>query len=243
MGEATIARLKGDEAALAEAQADIAERGRRMLKRRHEDVDAEDAPVIKKPKKLNRIKSMQWAVCVDNILRQSMGVGLDHFRISEERKKTSALSWPSLSIAPDQNGDGLCASHIFQFAKDKYVLDRTDDPSHGAWNDLKLACGDSNLMSHVMCMSIAYNSRFGPYNTGGRQVELNDAFHEWHANVDCNDALFLDALPGLLEEVGESDRIGEDDIAEALLLSACVACLVRIAARAAIRTNSGHDRC
>lgn len=140
-----------------EASAALTERARTFLKRSRGDPDSADAPPPARKKR--RVKTYSLMLMIDNMVRNHIGAGkgLEVFRVEADEQGTlpSPYSWRHLSVTSDQGSDNVCAvgylKHLGLNLQEWY------DPSHGAWNDGKLALKDTQLWCYQLLMMGAMN--------------------------------------------------------------------------------------
>ncbi len=107
-GNATIAQDTGDLGELAGEKRFYRSAAQMYLSSGVTGAGEQDLVVEKKPKRF-RTKSMEWGIAVHNALRVSSGQGLERFNIAPHiASGVVPYEWPSLSVAPDQGGDGFC---------------------------------------------------------------------------------------------------------------------------------------
>lgn len=165
-------------------------------------------------RKRHRTKSFEWLLAVHNALATSVGRGLDAFHIPVDTK-TSAWSWPALSIAADQGPDGMRAMNACQFGPLRVNVDRVDDPSHGCHNDIVASIRSCGLYPHSLLMSVARNSIHGPFNEGRRFIETAEAVAEYTKLTNPHSCpIFQVLLPSMLEDLNWVEKAMEPDILE-----------------------------
>ena len=186
--------------------------------------DPAEAPDAKRPcTKRRRVKTLEWLLALDNGLRVCTGAGLGAFRVAEEPLDTSSgFTWPSLCVAPDQGLDGHCALNWACWGPGRLNIERTDDPSHGAHNDIDLTLRDSGLYAHQLLINLARN--IFSFDEGRRHVDTAEAVAEYCALTNPHERpLFEAMLPLLLEDRGEQDRRSEPGTRALGLMYVCLA--------------------
>ena len=164
--------------------------------------------------KRKRVKSMHWGVCLDNCLLFATGRGIDAFEITKSVRERNPYEWPCLQVVPDQGPDGMCASNGFMYGWQQRIFNLwvAWDKSHGAHNDVKLACKAAGLWAHQLLAAVAAAAPFSPWNTGARREQVREAMAEYFTHMDHNCPLFQECLPLLLKERGDGHRITESGI-------------------------------
>lgn len=187
-----------------EASAAWIERARTFLKRSRGDPDSADAPPPARKKR--RVKTYSLMLMIDNMVRNHIGAGkgLEVFRVEADEQGTlpSPYSWRHLSVTSDQGSDNVCAvgylKHLGLNLQEWY------DPSHGAWNDGKLALKDTQLWCHQLLMMGAMNVSYGSTFAPPRLQQLREGAQEYLENTNPNDCpVFLENLQQLLLEQGQ----------------------------------------
>ena len=183
---------------------------------RHEATEAGDEPVEPK-RKLHRVKAMLWGLALDNSLMVCTGHGLEYYRIPTD--DSDPFTWPTLSMAQDQCGDGTCCQSAFAYGwhdDAKYNLDRTDDNSHGGTNDVKNTIKEVGLWHHQLMCCVASSAPFSPFGDGTRRVQVWEAVQELFEihTVAADEPMLVSHLGELLFERGELWRLEEPGILE-----------------------------
>lgn len=83
---------------------------------------------------------------------------------------THWASWPVLSISWDQESSNLAGAHFLY--KLGVCTEVTWDHSHGAWNDIKQACKDCNMMTFLLSMMLVWNLPHGPSGSDLRSGQV-----------------------------------------------------------------------
>ncbi len=98
----------------------------------------------------------------------STGVSLLRFRIESNLANAGPpASWPRLSVAPDQGGDGVYAVQ-FLTRHLHCNIDLTPDMSAGCNNDAWQAFQDMGVKARVLLWLIAMNVPMGPHLSDAR---------------------------------------------------------------------------
>jgi hypothetical protein len=165
--------------------------------------DSEEAA---RGKKRYRTKAAEWLWATDNALQAMTGHGWDQFvvRYLEPSETRPASSWPLLLVAPDQGSDGWAALNWLRsvsFATAEITL----DPSHGVWNDVKLALKECGLWGHTLLMSIVLSMAYGPWCDARWFQEVIEGMDEYINIAEPEtDVLFQQFLPSILGDTGSA---------------------------------------
>lgn len=178
-------------------------------KRCREFISGADTAEATRQRKRYRVKSYQWLLCLDNALLVSSGAGLDRYIPGEGQ---DPWTWRSLSVASDQGSDALCATNWLAYGPGGANVDRVDDASHGVHNDLMAMIRPCGLAAHQLLMNLSRNAIYGPFDEGRRHIECRQAIEEWSKRCAWECPVFRAALPGILDDKGESDRLTQPGI-------------------------------
>ena len=119
----------------------------------------------------NRKDTAVWIGTTDNSLRQTIGIGLSHFVISEKMEdKVPASKWPLASYAGDEGTVEDSCKNVLQ-RKLRCNLDDMKDPGHAMWNTCKGSLKKSGLWDHTGLMMLAWNAPHGPWAEDRRYRE------------------------------------------------------------------------
>jgi hypothetical protein len=134
--------------------------------------------VAKAPKKLERTKVWTWLVTTWTMLVIATGRGWDQFiQSGPVDLRAPAISWPSISVAIDQGGDGFSACQFMLFMGVNLLL--LSDTSHRVWNDCQLAIHDCNLWYWCLCVIVMLNYENGPWEGCRWFEELRAGVWQW----------------------------------------------------------------
>ena len=128
-------------------------------------------PAKMNAKKRHRKDTCLWIVDTDHCLRESTGIGLKHYQITELKRKTAWDTWPLLSYAGDQGPVEIAGVNALQ-SYCSINVDVLGDPGHGVWNDAKLAFQQCGLWNHVNLMILTWNVPHGPWSEDQRYSQL-----------------------------------------------------------------------
>lgn len=158
------------------------------------------------PRKRHRRSALQWLAAVDNQMMMSTGKSFMHFRIPSDLAKAGPPeSWPRLSVAPDQGGDGLCAVNFLSRSLGCNV-DLTPDMSHGINNDVWQAFQDMGVKPQMLLWLIAFNVPMGPHLSDSRHQEIKLALQDLFRNHEPQETpLFVAMAPAMLSEAAFAD--------------------------------------
>lgn len=132
--------------------------------------------------------------------------GLAYYQIAEDvRQRPPAASWPRISCAPDQGGDGLATYHALPRHM-RVNIDITADPSHGANNDLWLFLARIGLRRLMLQWLISFNTPHGTWSEDQRYAQALVALSQLLATATPQKVpLFLDLVPDMIREKREND--------------------------------------
>ena len=164
---AAIGRELGDATMLHDETANFRKRCSQFLK----DGAGDGGPARKR----HRVKSMEVLLAIDNAMYFGLGRSLKDFQIDPGTDTRPPIDWPVFRLSGDQGSDMLCASHYGMFGPFKLNLDRTDDLSHGCWNDAKLAIKAAGGWRLVLLSGLAFNTPHGPWEDGTKHLEVSQA--------------------------------------------------------------------
>lgn len=169
---------------------------------------------VGRPKKRPRRKAYITMMCVDNIIRQATGKGLEQYRMKgDDGVPTAPDTWKCVSLAPDCGPDIVAMVSYLQYGPDPLVVDVTWDLSHANWNDVKFMYTDCMLWPHMLLMVSAMNMAFGSELSPHRLKQVREAFRDYQATASAASCpLFHYYLPGILAQAGTPERISEDGI-------------------------------
>lgn len=120
--------------------------------------------------------------------------------------------WALLTKAADQGPDVVCSMMFLQRAL--YLnIEYIPDPSHGVWNDVKLAIAQVNMRWHLWLMISVLNTSHQTYQDWFTQ--LNEMVEDYFAVMTYKSCpLFLHYLPAILRDLDMEDRATEPGIAK-----------------------------
>jgi hypothetical protein len=191
------------------------DRARRFLKRPHPDGDGADKPAAKK---MHRVKSYEWMLCLDASMMSVSGKGLDSFIVTDWVKdNVEPHLWPMINVGMDQGGDGICAHQWLKRVKNVNIEEDCDE-DHGNHNDLSGTIQSCGMWGHQKLMDLASAAHQGPWGEACRHFQLVDAVHEAfrYAHPEAQD-LLEDKLYDILEETGELHMLDQPGIKETIV--------------------------
>jgi hypothetical protein len=163
-----------------------------------------------KPRKKHREKSKRWLCTLDSMLRVHCGCGLAHFQQPADLlARGPPMSWPVLSVAPDQGSDGMCAGNYLRYHK---LVNLTEmwDQSHGAWNCCKVALKACNQWTAKLLLICVNNMRHGPWSDAAlheKLVEGIDLYQACTTEDEC--PIFAWLLPRIVKDMDLEHRLGD----------------------------------
>ena len=154
------------------------------------------------PKKYHRKCTWVWLCQIDHMIKLSTGKTLKHFSQPEDVAERGPWhTWPLLSYAGDQGPKEECACHVLARKPEcKINIDRVPDPSHGVWNDCKMALKASGHWNHTGLMMLTWNMKHGPFGEDKRQNEISGSMRQYfaHTKNPRDSPLFMSLLPRLI---------------------------------------------
>lgn len=150
-----------------------------------------------------RAASLDFILCLNNALRQQLGMTLKSFDVGELLEackveggkvvfpcgtKLANGILPMLTISADQASDQCCP---FSFMRNKLCLnfEKFPDLAHMSNNSTLNAAIRSGFHSTVRLSISIFNVRYGPRNNGAFQRALETAAADISANIACDDPL------------------------------------------------------
>lgn len=179
------------------------------------DCDDEDS----NPKKLKRVKSFQWLVVTESMLKHVFGVrkGWLDFHIREKPEDPlppNPRSWPSISVVIDQGPDGWCAGNFLvnHMGVNACIL---KDGSRRGWNDVCLALKGSKQWFLVLAFAVVCNCDHGPWRDSRWYTESKEAAETYLQVASATSCpLFQEFYPQLLNDKGDSLANSDDELLE-----------------------------
>ena len=122
--------------------------------------------------------------------------------------------WPCLGISDDQGGDHNAATSWCENAPEARMnMDRLPDVIHGNNNDLKLNPRQVGLSGHQLLNVLSYNIWEKPFKGAANHATAQQLIRAWANGINPKtDVLWQDAYPDILVEIGQSDRLAEENI-------------------------------
>ena len=159
---------------------------------------------VDRPKKVPRLKSLQFISAVDNMLVTHTGSGLEAFATKVGgNNELDPFEWKFLSLAPDQGPDCKCGVNYLTYGPPALNIDVTDDMSHGAWNDVRLMLKDSGVWSSLLLTICAFNTPYGSLLSPSRHDQVRQCLADYMKLASpATDAIFQFFLPRILEDMG-----------------------------------------
>lgn len=197
-------------------------------------LEAEGPEKALKLPRLYRLASHKFLCSIDNLLQVSTGFGLKAFlpqpppapcSLKRKRGKAKAAAAPHgpwhdvgkvLCLSIDQGAEGWCPSMWLLYeAKARVVL--FHDPSHRAWNDLKLAFASAGCWDAILLFGVCFQANYGPYEGGQWWRQAQEAAQSYSRTASTSCPLFQHLLPAIAAERGEKERLLEDGYAAEVL--------------------------
>lgn len=183
VGEITTAKqLASNPAEVDEAHRASRKRQRAWLARsRATNEQGRRRPEWRPPKRY-RVASCRGMMYIDRQLQVlgHPGLGLYKRKWSEEHW----ASWPSLTLCLDQESCNTSIAHFLWYSPYKANIDVVFDPSHGSWNDVRLASKDAQWFGWLLGMLLVWNLPHGPWQDDVRSSQclemLKDFGEEAH---------------------------------------------------------------
>ena len=164
--------------------------------------------------KKHRVKSFRWLCTLDNMLRAHCGVGLQHFQQPADIKlRAPPMTWPVLSLSPDQGSDGMCAGNYLRYHR---LVNLTElwDQGHGAWNCCKNALKAVGQWTPKLLLICVNNMRHGPWADAALHEKLMEGMEAYQAITSAEDCpVFNWLMPKSARDMNLEHRLGDPDLA------------------------------
>ncbi|CAK0895706.1 unnamed protein product, partial [Prorocentrum cordatum] len=179
--------------------------------------NSSELPRVEKVKRRCRLDSFMAGKALHNMRLVSVGEGLGAVQITLEQyhQMKDCYDWKCDHLCSDQGPDMKCLKWFLQSSEGLFNFDDDDDLAHGIDNDFNMAEKKCGLWAFRRFQRLARNAIYGPFDEGRRFKELKDIAKEVKTFVSpLKCPIFCEALPAILEEMGEPARIMENDIEE-----------------------------
>ena len=170
---------------------------------------------IQKPRKLQRVSAYKFILCLDHLLRTTVGHGLGMYA---DRSLSSGLDLtkqplglPVLNLVMDQGLVGVAATAFLQNQL-HLSLHAQWGTSHRCWNDCKGALKDSGNWGFILLLVVLLNSNHGPWASPAFWEEWKEAGGLLMDSVSCRDSMFQHLLAFILNDRGSADRVLEEGV-------------------------------
>ena len=181
-----------------------------------EGVDLPDPKDVKPLKTRKRKKTFATMMCLHNMLRLVLGLGLEKFWIRRNEDgdyPEDPFNWCSLDLALDQASDNVCMDNLLSY-ECGVNLNVNYDLAHGGHNDVKQALKDCNLWRHEVAMASAPNCYYGSMLSPPRLKCMRELILEYMRLGDPEtDAWFLFHVPHILHQMGLEKKPSDDGVA------------------------------
>ncbi|CAK0853088.1 unnamed protein product, partial [Prorocentrum cordatum] len=179
--------------------------------------NSSELPRMEKVKRRYRLDSFMAGKALHNMRLVSVGEGLGAVKITLEQyhQMKDCYDWKCDHLCSDQGPDMKCLKWFLQSSEGLFNVDDDDDLAHGIDNDFNIADKKCGLWAFRRLQRLARNAIYGPFDEGRRFKELKDIAKEVKTFVSpLKCPIFCEALPAILEEMGEPARIMENGIEE-----------------------------
>ena len=161
-----------------------------------------------KPKRVQRLAALDFGAALDHALVCATGSGLSHCVEPGEQREPTGLPElagprPVLTIHLDQGSTGFAWYNWAAFEARLCIL-ALWDPSHRAWNDMRLSVADAGMWPYVLVWTVCLNCFHGPWNGAAFWEELKEAARLFAQRSGPQDPLLAAFLPRIME-----DRAGD----------------------------------
>lgn len=125
--------------------------------------------------------------------------------------------WPLLTINWDQESSNLAAAHWMTYSEHRLNIDFCWDPSHGGWNDVRLASKDACWFGWLLGLLLIFNLPHGPWQEDIRASQVSQMLSDIAGESWTTPPPLLMARS--LDIIKESDRpelVSDPDAAQIL---------------------------
>ena len=161
-------------------------------------------------RKTLRLKTFEWLLCLNNVLKVLADISLDHFQVPEALPdRPDPGQWPFLVINADRGSDGFAAQYFLRYAG-RCAIFFVGDASHKAWNACSNALKKTGHWSTVLLASAMMNVDHAPYHNAKffqAGKEMIHLYVKMTSPQECPIYLFL--RDRIVKELGLENSISD----------------------------------
>ena len=178
IGELTFAGAEGSDELEAEKSRFSLRQHALMLQRQGRGGPASGL----QPRKRHRKSSMQWTGHLHKMLLFFYEKGLFHFQVGHiPGSRPRAVTWPRLSLSPDQGSDGVCGSN-YCLGPLFINVDMAWDQSHMCHNDIWDGFKEAGEYHRVAFVLLRLNIPVSPWQENWRWRQVVNCIEEMFSN-------------------------------------------------------------
>eukprot|EP00971_Amphidinium_carterae_P282632 5611117-Amphidinium_carterae.1 len=162
----------------------------------------------RKVENTTRRRAFLWLASTEQTLHSLTGQGWERFKVPDNPSDEVLASWPGITVACDQGGDGHSA--LRYLLSRGYNIHGAFDPSHRCWNDVKLAIRQAGLWPLLLAGVCLSNFDSAPWASSGFWSECQSAATELQSLESESSVLMSFHRPRAERQLGIEGLSAED---------------------------------